>query len=638
MAQRQCWCRPTNRQRLKLSLAPLSSPRTHNAEDDYWARNVDGVRTSTSCIQNSSSYISHGPQIRNVDQLKMFNFDAIQVMEDTELAQLPEAVNREILKNSQEITFGEEEEILRRNPIGLYRQRDKIFRNDWEIRFEEGEEDISVQNTMKRDLNEERNRILKNREEIVFKTEEERFLKKDLIGLDKTNGDIPKNSQEIVFKKEKKDSLRRNVLRSTEEENNSLQEQDNQEFALEEEERELLEKNVDMERGDILTFLKQRVLERNPIRLDLKNTSEMYEEEEFPLVTGEENHGDVENNLQELRRRYETRNKELVREDHEMCLKRLGVHDQRCQIVPEHRYQKNVRRYLFLNEERKSSSGLNRSFSDNPFVVNNRRSLRESRRNAISQPIVAINQDQKKLKKYSSLNEEPFSRDFNNDLIDDPFAVDDRRSIGESGRDAITGQDYKISIEEELEAYKSVHLQNKGQKPLKEFNMSVVNDIFMINDRKLFRESRRNTINNVKNIRVLEEGRKSSQRSTKYLSTTLDNSVDNSMSWQRSNYFNFPARENDNDEIERHDDVEFESEKMPKRSSSGHLVKIAIQRKFRPSDSHLSVTPVFDLSPESGFCEESLFNLSAEYGRTEPRSIARNKSRDVDEVKGNNSW
>jgi len=92
---KQRWCdyQPTNQEQ---SVALLDSPRSHNsAENEYhW-------HSTCKC----SNCIWRGPQIGNINQPLIFDFDpdAIQVMEDVEFEKLPEAVNREIRKNSEEI-------------------------------------------------------------------------------------------------------------------------------------------------------------------------------------------------------------------------------------------------------------------------------------------------------------------------------------------------------------------------------------------------------------------------------------------------------------------------------------------------------------------------------------------------------
>lgn len=128
-----------------MSLAPLDTPNDSAENEQRWR--------NSGRIQPSSNYISHGPQIESIDPSKLFDFDpdAIQVMDDLEFEHLPEAVNREILKNSREIIF-EDEEFSRRVPTKLYEENSQTLRTSREIILEEEEENVSMRRPLERNI------------------------------------------------------------------------------------------------------------------------------------------------------------------------------------------------------------------------------------------------------------------------------------------------------------------------------------------------------------------------------------------------------------------------------------------------------------------------------------------------------
>lgn len=531
--EQQCWCRPTSEHErcLRLSLLSLDTSKNYNsAEDDQWWRNAARIQTNSTFIKRNSNCTLHKPQI---DQSKIFDFDpdAIQIMEDMELQQLPEAVNREILKNSQEIIFEKEEEESRKNFIKLYEENNKILRNSREIIFKVNDKNISMQNTSKRNLIiKERDENWKNNQKITFEAEENEILE-NLIELNKRKKEILENNQVIDFAKEEKKFLETNLIRSHKKKNDVLIK--NQEIASEEQEEDILESNImsnrlNAEKREILKrsqaialeeeerdCLIRKILERNLIRLNMKNTSEIYEEEDLftysPLVKDEGDYKGIENTLQECRKRYKTKNKEVMKQDYEISLeKKLGITDQRCQIMPIIRDKKNMR--YFLNEQQRFSTKLKRSFSDDGLVVNDKKIFREFRKNAINQSIIPINQDQENLKrKFFSNDEQNFSKKFSRSLIDNSLIMDDVQSFTQEPEknainNTINREDYKIYFEKELGIHDS--FPSKEQKSLREFNKNLIHDPYMISDTKSFKEFEKHTINDVHNIRMLEEGRK----------------------------------------------------------------------------------------------------------------------------------
>jgi len=139
---------------------------------------------------------------------------------------------------------------------------------------------------------------------------------------------------------------------------------------------------------------------------------------------------------------------------------------------------------------------------------------------------------------------------------------------------------------------------------LKAFNRSLsVDDPFVTDNRRSFKESRENAINNMKNFKITEIDQKSLKK--KCFLLPLNHSNDNPMFRQRLNY-DFPGRENDIDRTkmtpEQHDNMRFENEKITKKAPLNRLAKIMVQGRFCPNDIRLPVSPV---SPESGFCETS---------------------------------
>ncbi|KAM0730944.1 Inward rectifier potassium channel 4 [Formica fusca] len=139
---------------------------------------------------------------------------------------------------------------------------------------------------------------------------------------------------------------------------------------------------------------------------------------------------------------------------------------------------------------------------------------------------------------------------------------------------------------------------NGKQKSPKEIDKSLIDDSFTINDRRSFRESTENTINNTKNVTIMEEDKTFLNKITKYPTVSLNRSNDSLICRQRLDYDLRFRRGNGNDNIS------IENEKTM-RSSSHRPAKIAIQYEFDSNDVCLPISPASDLSFESGFCEGS---------------------------------
>ncbi|CAL1673653.1 unnamed protein product [Lasius platythorax] len=92
-------------------------------------------------------------------------------IENVELQQLPETINREIVKNNcQEIVFEKKERGLERNLIKLHREKDK--NHSQEIISKE-DKDVLMQTAVERNMiNKDKGEILTNNKKIIFEEEE----------------------------------------------------------------------------------------------------------------------------------------------------------------------------------------------------------------------------------------------------------------------------------------------------------------------------------------------------------------------------------------------------------------------------------------------------------------------------------
>lgn len=650
--ERQCWCRPISQRRLRLSLISLDTSKSYdNAEDDQWWSNSARMQINSNFIRKNSYGTSNEPQIGDVE-FQEFDPDAIQIMEDIEFEQLPEAVNKEILKNSQKIFFeDEEEEISRKNLDQVHERRDKILRNNQEIIFEKDDKNMLMQNISNENLvieKEDENSI--NDQEVVFDVKEE--ILKNLITPNKRRQEILRSNQLINFEGEKRDCLETNLIKSDTEGREIIEK--NQEIICKERKEGSSEKNIGLkaegkgtialkkDERDLLT----RKLEKNIIGLKMKN-AEIHKEKDlftdFPLIKVKEESKDIESVLQEARKKYKTQSKEIVKKNCvcEICLeKNSDVKDKICHVTPVNQDVKSMKRYFFLNENQRFPRKT-RSCSNDIFVENDGRSFKIIEENVANQPIIQINQDQENLKKRIFSNEkQKCSRKFNKRKIDNSLIINEVKfSDSDPGEDAVSKKriirrkNCEDSIEERLRIDDS--FPDKEQKSLKEFNKNLIHDLCTTNDRKLFTKSAENVINDVENIRILEEGRKSLKGSKKYRMMTFDPSKSNLSSCQLlDDHDTFEKWRNDDHPAKQNDNIRIENEKITKGSSSDYSAQITSQHKLRPND---FLPPVSPISLESGFYDENLSLSNLKYDKKGTHLIPRKRLEDIEDAKRNSS-
>ncbi|XP_011253068.1 uncharacterized protein LOC105249358 isoform X2 [Camponotus floridanus] len=470
-----CNCRLINQQH-SLPLTPLdclNSYTNNKMENDYPWRY--GCKYSNCAIHNSQREV--------IDQAKVFDFnpDAIQIIEDVELQQLPEPVNREIMKNSHEIIFEEKEENLEKNLIKLGGKNKNHIQ---EIVSEEEKEVLMPRAVKKNIINREKEKILTNSQEIIFEEEEEGIrMQTGLIKLNKNADKILKRNlslKKIDFEEKKEEFLEKNIGMNKEKVGRL---KNNQEINFK-------------ERGDFLetTLTGLNVKNANI----LKNSQKTEETEEVFEEKLDEGKVDILKNIDEI-------------------------------------YEKEVLACTKIKENRKNNSHQINYTLYKPQRIHNKK----------YQLISLLDRDQQKLKTNYSFYEE--------------------------------------------------------QKSQKEFDRSLIDDSFIINDRRSIREPRENTINNTKNV-TMEEDQKVLNKIKKYPIVSLDHSKDSLIFRQRSNY-NLHKQESNN--------ISIENEKIM-RSSSHRPAKIAIQHKLDPSDICSPISPASNFSCESGFCEGSLDNSCRE--------------------------
>ncbi|KAL0123022.1 hypothetical protein PUN28_007569 [Cardiocondyla obscurior] len=199
LMRRECAhsCHPINHQSLQMLLTPVDCAKSHISTEDecYWQNNC-----------KCPNCIFYEPQVRSADQSKDFDFNAIQVMENEELQQLPEAVNMEIVKNSEEIVFEEEDEVSERNVIKLNGMKNKVLNCNQEIFFEVKERNILQRTTGKNAINKENKTINQK----SLEGEEKDTSAQALISPNKDT--ILKNKQSL-FKAEKRNMSEQYIIR-----------------------------------------------------------------------------------------------------------------------------------------------------------------------------------------------------------------------------------------------------------------------------------------------------------------------------------------------------------------------------------------------------------------------------------------
>lgn len=140
---------------------------------------------------------------------------------------------------------------------------------------------------------------------------------------------------------------------------------------------------------------------------------------------------------------------------------------------------------------------------------------------------------------------------------------------------------------------------NEKQKSLKEIDKSLVDNFFIINDRRSFKEFRENAINSTKNVTIMEEDRKFFNKIKKYPIVSLNHLNDSLICRQILGYDLRFRWKNGNDNIS------IENEKTMK-SLSHRPPKITIQHELDSNDICSPISSASDLSFESSdFCEGS---------------------------------
>lgn len=534
---RQRWrdYQPTNQEQF---LALLDSPSSHNSvENEYHWRSI--------C--KCSNCIWRGPQTGDIDQPATFDFDpdAIQVMEDVEFEKLPEAVNREIIKNSEQIIFESGEEISPRNLIKLYGERSKTREQDRLIRevFIEKEEEA----------------VLKSGQEMISEEVEKSNLE-DIIRLNEKITEIL-NSSPNVPENEKQDFLERMMFK-------------------------LNARNAAVLTNQETISHEREILERKLVRVDegksdIPKNSRHIEGEELALA--KEDSKDIERQVrqsqQEFEKKYKIKSNEFARKDNEA---RLEKWHKRHQLITE----------------------FNRSLNDNfsATILSHkvdRLAFSDFGGNRIGRLVVPgqknPKRDQESSKKFKSKSS-----------IDNPSGESDQKKLFK------TFEGQLIALNRDQRKRRSV--SSEKRKCLKECNRSLSDNSVMADDTRPFREFR-------KNVKILEKDEKSPREIEKSLAKSLDRPKrnDNLTSRPRVNYDFFSREENDDHQMEQRDsNVAMENEKALREPLLIRPSNIAIRSK-------LYNTPVSDLSPESGFCEEG-----SESGCREPRPFTRRILKNVD--------
>lgn len=289
----------TNQQH-SLPLTPLdclNSYTNNKVENDYPWRYT--CKYSNCAIHNSQREV--------IDQAKVFDFnpDAIQIIEDVELQQLPEPVNREIMKNSHEIIFEEKEENLEKNLIKFHGGKNK---NHIQEIISEEEKEVLMQRAVKKNIiNREKEKILTNSQEIIFEEEEEDIpMQTALIKLNKNAGKILERNlslKKIDFEEKKEEFLEKNMIGGGMNKEKIGRLKNNQEINSKEREGDFLEttltglnvKNPNILKNSQKTEQREGVFEKKLVKSDegkvdiLKNIDQIYEKEVLACTKIKEN-------------------------------------------------------------------------------------------------------------------------------------------------------------------------------------------------------------------------------------------------------------------------------------------------------------------------------------------------------------
>lgn len=481
-------------------------------------------------------------------------------MEHEELQQLPEAVNREIVKNSEEIVFDEEEKVSlsERNIIKLNDVKSKLLTYNQEIFLEEKGKDVLIQKAMEKDTINRENK--KDNQESIEEEKEGASMHTTLIRLNKDKG-----NHRVSFKKEKRD-FSENMMRLKEKMTDILK--NSQEVIYGDTKDGFLKKNIICEKDtdklkncqEVTFKQEEEVLETKLAKLerngDTMKNHHIYNKEQLTFIKVKENPKDIRHlirhTLYKPEEEYKMKSNEFAKKDYEVCPeKRRKLHDKKCHLIMlVDGNQKNIEQIpenIFMRKVRRSQKKFDRSLSDDLLTVSDKRSFKESLKNRNNNKLIrSINQDNK--------NSES-----------DPFLIEEDTSS-------------------------------------KRYHRSF-SDYFVTDDRK------ENAISNMKNVRILEKDEKSLQQISKYSVASLDHLNSNSILDQRLN-FNPLSWKNDNShyQMKQRDRMRIENERIQRKSSCRRPAKIAMQDKLYSNDIRSLDSSVYDLSSESGFCEQSSKN------------------------------
>lgn len=276
----------------------------------------------------------------------------------------------------------------------------------------------------------------------------------------------------------------------------------------------------------------------------------------------------------ELQQLPEAVNREIVKNSQDIVYEEEDVEKEEARVLE---------RKLFRRDKETSDNVKNSQLyeqEDLPLIQENRRDIRHQIRHIVHDPEMSETCSEKRLKLH----------DRRYQLI-----TPSRQDQKFAQENIFANRKQKVSKE---------HNFSEKQYRLRAFNRSLsVGDPFVTDDRRSFRESRENAINNIKNVKIMEAGEKSFRKIGKYFLMPLDHSNGNQMFRKRLHY-DLPGENgvNQTKVTLEHDRVSFENERITRKTPLNSLAKIMTQRRLHPNDIHFPVSPV---SPESGFCEGS---------------------------------
>ncbi|XP_025990999.1 uncharacterized protein LOC105193868 isoform X3 [Solenopsis invicta] len=543
-----CNCHLTNHQCLHLSLMHLDSTRSHNSmENEYYWQNI---------CKCSNCIVSYKPQTASVNRSKMFDFDTIQVMENEEMQQLPEAVNKEIVKNSQVIVFEEEDKVSDRNFIRLNDVKSKFLNCNEKISFKEGKE-VLMQTATEKDMIDEQNK--KSNQEVHGAEKNDASMRTNLIRLNKDKDNIFKGSQKILFKQGKRDFLKSYKIGLKEDNTNILK--NRQDIMYEDTKGNFLKRNmIWSNEKDANNFKHCReavfkeeegTIKKKLIKLDEKNDNifknhHIYKEEQLALIKHKENSEDVRHLIRRTlfkpKRKCKTRNSKFAKKKIYLG-KRQRLHNKKFQMITlANQNQKNTEN-ISMKKKPKLKEKMVRSLSDDLSIINDKTFFKESIQSKNNKLIESIDQYTKNSKS-------------------NPFSIEKHNSSMKRQR---SFTDYLVTTES--------------------------------------RKSKESATKNMRDIRILEKDQESLQQIPKYPVTSLNHLNSNTIFSQQLNY-DFFRLKNDDLQVKQYDNIasiKIENEKTMRKSSLHHVAKRAMQNKLYSNNICSMVSPVYDIS--SSFCK-----------------------------------